>query len=80
MPLTGPLQVTAGPATVMAKVGQAYFMKKSMPHTFTNTGTAAVIVMETFVKPEPKAAAGGRAPGADAALAMALAAVNEVSR
>jgi len=78
MPLTGPLQVTAGTETVEAKVGQAYFMLKSMPHSFTNTGKTPVLVMETFVKPEPKPAAGGI--GADATLAMALAALNEVSR
>ena len=80
MPLTGPLQVTAGPSTVMAKVGQAYFMKKGMPHTFTNTGAAPVMVMETFVKPEPRPAAGGSGPGTQAALALALAAANGVSR
>jgi len=80
MPLTGPLQVTAGPATVMAKVGQAYFMKKSMPHTFTNTGTTAVLVMETFVKPEPRPAAGRTSPQVETALAMALAASREASR
>jgi mannose-6-phosphate isomerase-like protein (cupin superfamily) len=78
MPLTGPLQVTAGTETVEAKVGQAYFMLKSMPHSFTNTGKTPVLVMETFVKPEPKPAAGGNA--AEATLAMALAAFNEVSR
>jgi quercetin dioxygenase-like cupin family protein len=56
MPLTGPLQVTVGDETVEAKVGQAYYMLKGMPHTFTNKGTSPVIVMETFVKPEPKPA------------------------
>jgi hypothetical protein len=74
MPLTGPLQVTAGPATVMARVGQAYFMKKACPTPSRITGATAVIVMETFVKPEPRPAAGGSAPGTEAALAMALAA------
>jgi mannose-6-phosphate isomerase-like protein (cupin superfamily) len=78
MPLTGPLQVTAGTETVEAKVGQAYFMLKSMPHSFTNTGKTPVLVIETFVKPEPKPAAGGNA--AEGAWAMALAALSEVSR
>jgi mannose-6-phosphate isomerase-like protein (cupin superfamily) len=78
MPLSGPLQVTAGTETVEAKVGQAYFMLKSMPHSFTNTGKTPVLVMETFVKPEPKPAAGGNA--ADATLAMVIAALGEVSR
>ena len=60
MTLDGTLQVTAGNEKLEAKPGIALYMKKGMPHAFTNTGTAPVTVMETFVKPAPSQSPAGR--------------------
>ena len=53
MPLHGVVQVTMDKERVEAKPGQAFYMKKGTPHSFTNTGTTPVTIMETFVKPPP---------------------------
>ena len=53
MPLNGVVQVTMDKERVEAKPGQAFYMKKGTPHSFTNTGTTPVTIMETFVKPPP---------------------------
>jgi quercetin dioxygenase-like cupin family protein len=63
VPVTGSLEVTVGSTTapsgqevITAVPGQAYYMVKGQPHSFTNKTAAAVQVIEVFVKPgEPPA-------------------------
>ena len=69
LPLTGAIELTVGSAKpVKAAMGQAYFLEKSTPHGFRNTGTSQAMALEVFVR------AGGPLAKREArALAMALA-------
>jgi quercetin dioxygenase-like cupin family protein len=58
VPVTGGLEVTMGSTkdpsgreTISTVPGQAYYMVKGQPHSFTNKTAAAVQVIEIFVKP-----------------------------
>ncbi len=57
VPVTGSLELTAGGiGTIATTPGQAYYMVKGQPHAFTNKTSAAVQVIEVFVKgpaPDP---------------------------
>jgi quercetin dioxygenase-like cupin family protein len=58
VPITGSLELTVEKDPVVTTVpGQAYYMMKGQTHTFTNKTTAAVQVIELFIKPDPGAAA-----------------------
>ena len=57
VPVTGGLELTAGSLTapggsevIDTVPGQAYYLVKGQPHTFTNKTAAAVQVIEVFVK------------------------------
>jgi len=61
LPLTPGIELTVGDEKpVMAEVGQAYFILKSTPHGFRNTGTSTAMAYEVFVKDSPAAVAGNR--------------------
>jgi quercetin dioxygenase-like cupin family protein len=66
VPVTGSLELTVEKDPVVTTVpGQAYYMVKGQTHGFMNKGSAAVQVIELFIKPEPApqpAAAGAGAP------------------
>lgn len=69
VPVTGSLELTVEKDPVVTTVpGQAYYMAKGQTHGFTNKGSAAVQVIELFIKPDPAtaapAAAGTTAPPA----------------
>jgi len=69
VPVTGSLELTVEKDPVVTTVpGQAYYMVKGQTHTFTNKSSAAVQVIEIFVKPDPgtpvPAATGSTAPAA----------------
>jgi len=69
VPVTGSLELTVEKDPVVTTVpGQAYYMVKGQTHGFTNKGSAAVQVIELFIKPDPAtaapAAAGTTAPPA----------------
>jgi quercetin dioxygenase-like cupin family protein len=68
VPVTGSLELTVEKDPVVTTVpGQAYYMVKGQTHGFTNKGSAAVQVIELFIKPDPAtapAAAGTTAPAA----------------
>ena len=71
VPVTGSLDLTVEKDPVVTTVpGQAYYMMKGQTHGFTNKGSAAVQVIELFIKPDPgtaaPAAAGTPAPPAAA--------------
>jgi len=54
VPVTGSLDLTVEKDPVITTVpGQAYYMMKGQTHSFTNKGSAAVQVIELFIKPEP---------------------------
>lgn len=79
VPVTGSLELTVEKDPVITTVpGQAYYMMKGQTHGFTNKGSAAVQVIELFIKPDPgtapPAAAGTTAPPAAAPAAPAPAA------
>ena len=64
VPVTGSLDLTVEKDPVVTTVpGQAYYMMKGQTHGFTNKGSAAVQVIELFIKPDP----GTAAPAAAAA-------------
>lgn len=72
VPITGSLELTIEKDPVITTVpGQAYYMMKGQTHTFTNKSSAAVQVIELFIKPEPATAepdaAGTTAPPAEPA-------------
>jgi len=72
VPVTGSLDLTVEKEPVVTTIpGQAYYMVKGQTHSFTNKGSAAVQVIELFIKPDPATmpAAGATAPttGAPAA-------------
>jgi len=81
VPVSGTLKFTMGSdAPVDAAVGQAFFMKRGTPHSFTNTGSTVAVVMEVFIKDNPAHAAsikvepaGGAERDTMAKLALALA-------
>jgi quercetin dioxygenase-like cupin family protein len=51
IPVNSKIELTIGSAKpVEATPGQAYFMEKSTPHGFRNTGSSPAMVMEVFVK------------------------------
>jgi quercetin dioxygenase-like cupin family protein len=57
VPITGALELTVEKDPVITAVpGQAYYMTKGQTHSFTNKTSAAVQVIELFIKPEPGAA------------------------
>jgi len=57
IPVSGALEITIGSAQpVPALPGQVFFIEKSTPHGFRNTGTTPAIAMEVFVKPDAAAA------------------------
>ena len=61
LPITPGVELTIGSdKPVMAAPGQAYFILKSTPHGFRNTGAAMAMVYEVFVKDGPAAADRGR--------------------
>jgi pyruvate dehydrogenase E2 component (dihydrolipoamide acetyltransferase) len=67
VPITGSLELTVEKDPVVTTVpGQAYYMVKGQTHTFTNKSSAAVQVIELFIKPDPgpvaAPAAGATAP------------------
>jgi quercetin dioxygenase-like cupin family protein len=56
VPITGSLELTVEKDPVVTAVpGQAYYMVKGQTHSFTNKGSAAVQVIELFIKPDPGA-------------------------
>ncbi len=58
VPVTGSLELTVEKDPVVTTVpGQAYYMVKGQTHGFTNKTSAAVQVIELFIKPDPGAAA-----------------------
>jgi len=58
LPLTSGIELTIGSdKPVMTEPGQAYFIMKSTPHGFRNTGTATAMAYEVFVKEGTPAAA-----------------------
>jgi quercetin dioxygenase-like cupin family protein len=58
VPITGSLELTVEKDPVITTVpGQAYYMVKGQTHSFTNKSSAAVQVIELFIKPDPGAAA-----------------------
>ena len=64
VPVTGSLELTVEKDPVVTTVpGQAYYMVKGQTHSFTNKTSAAVQVIELFIKPDP----GMAAPAPDAA-------------
>jgi quercetin dioxygenase-like cupin family protein len=68
VPITGSLELTVEKDPVVTTVpGQAYYMMKGQMHTFTNKSSAAVQVIEIFVKPDPGTAAPAAAATAPAA-------------
>lgn len=57
LPITPGVELTVGSdKPVMTEPGQAYFIAKSTPHGFRNTGSTAAAVYEVFVKDGPAAA------------------------
>ena len=58
VPVTGSLDLTIEKDPVITTVpGQAYYMVKGQTHGFTNKSSAAVQVIELFIKPDPGTAA-----------------------
>ncbi len=58
VPVTGSLDLTVEKDPVITTVpGQAYYMVKGQTHGFTNKSSAAVQVIELFIKPDPGTAA-----------------------
>lgn len=58
VPLTGKMEVTIGGKTQEAVIGEAYFIDRSEPHGFKNTGTEVSTALEIFIKdPNAKAMA-----------------------
>ena len=56
VPVTGSLELTIEKEPVVTTVpGQAYYMAKGQTHGFMNKGSAAVQVIELFIKPDPGA-------------------------
>ncbi len=54
VPITGSLELTVEKDPVVTTVpGQAYYMVKGQTHSFTNKTSAAVQVIELFIKPDP---------------------------
>lgn len=54
VPVTGSLDLTVEKNPVVTTVpGQAYYMMKGQTHSFTNKSSAAVQVIELFIKPDP---------------------------
>ncbi len=50
VPVSGPMALTVDGAEVVVAPWQPYYMKMSTKHAFRNTGTAAVEILEVFVK------------------------------
>ncbi len=58
LPLTSGIELTIGSEKpVMTDAGQAYFIPKSTPHTFRNTGSTLAMTYEVFIRDTPAAAA-----------------------
>ncbi len=58
VPITGSLELTVEKNPAVTTVpGQAYYMVKGQEHSFTNKTSAAVQVIELFIKPDPGPAA-----------------------
>ena len=54
VPVTGSLELTIEKNPAITTVpGQAYYMVKGQEHSFTNKTSAAVQVIELFIKPDP---------------------------
>ena len=54
VPINGSLELTVEKDPVVTTVpGQAYYMVKGQTHSFTNKSSAAVQVIELFIKPDP---------------------------
>ena len=69
VPVTGALELTVEKDPVVTAVpGQAYYMTKGQVNGFTNKTSAAVQVIELFIKPDP-----GTTPAAPEAAAPAAA-------
>jgi quercetin dioxygenase-like cupin family protein len=65
VPVTGSLDLTVEKDPVVTTVpGQAYYMMKGQTHGFTNKGSAAVQVIELFIKPDPATAPAAATPAA----------------
>ena len=61
LPLTSGIELTIGSEKpVMTEPGQAYFIMKSTPHGFRNTGTTTAMAYEVFLKEGVAAAAAGK--------------------
>ena len=55
VPVTGSLDLTVEKDPVITTVpGQAYYMVKGQTHSFTNKSSAAVQVIELFIKPDTR--------------------------
>lgn len=58
VPLTGDIELTIGGKLQKAAIGEAYFIDRSEPHGFKNTGSSEATALEIFVKdPNAKTAA-----------------------
>lgn len=56
IPLTGSVQLTIGPQTIDAVVGQVYFIARGTPHAFKNSSGSVATAIEVFIKPQGAAA------------------------
>jgi quercetin dioxygenase-like cupin family protein len=63
VPINGSLELTVEKDPVVTTVpGQAYYMVKGQTHSFTNKSSAAVQVIELFIKPDPGTVTPAAAP------------------
>ena len=76
LPLTAGIELTIGSEKpVMTEPGQAYFIAKSTPHTFRNTGSTLAMTYEVFMKDGPAAAAMDGNKSIDLAQVLAMVAI-----
>ena len=84
LPITPGIEVTVGSAKpALTAAGQVVFMEKGTPHGFRNTGSAAAMAFEVFIRPGPPV--GDKAPVAinrsnAVALALAIASIAPPSK
>jgi quercetin dioxygenase-like cupin family protein len=72
VPITGSLELTVEKDPIVTTVpGQAYYMTKGQTHSFTNKSSAAVQVIELFIKPDPGTVAPAEGTAAPAPAAPA---------
>src|SRR5262245_65200949 len=74
IPIEGTFEITIGSdKPVVAKSGQAFFMKRGTPHGFKNIGTTPGAALEIFIKQTTATAAVPGEPSVGAVLAELLA-------